>query len=75
MKKNVSKFVQTDKGIMFLFIVIIFISTWAYMAYTKPIVTDLEYSYNGIKYDAGNLNYAEPVSIDISGIYTNTNSL
>lgn len=74
MKKNISNFVQTDKGIIFLLIVIIFISTWSYMAYTKPIVTDIEYSYNGIKYQAGNLDYTEPVSIEINGIYTKMRS-
>jgi len=44
------------------------------MTYTKPIVADIEYSYNGIKYQAGNLDYAEPISIEINGVYTKVRS-
>lgn len=74
MKKNITNFIETDKGIIFLLISIIFISTWVYSVYTKPIVTDIEYSYNGIKYQAGNLDYEEPINIEIKGVYTKERS-
>ncbi|NMA49978.1 MAG: hypothetical protein GX947_09505 [Tissierellia bacterium] len=74
MKKNITNFIQTDKGIIFLIIAIIFISAGVYSVYTKPIVTDIEYSYNGIKYQVGNLDYEEPINLEINGVYTKVRS-
>lgn len=72
MKKTISNFVITYKGIILIAVTFIFI--WAYISYTKPIITNIEYSYNGIKYQAGNLDYAEPISIIIKGVYTKERS-
>ena len=70
MKKSISKFLQSDKGIILLIITVIFFSTWGYMLFTQPIVTDIQYSYKGIKYQAGNYEHEEPINIEITGTYT-----
>jgi len=74
LKKTIANFIQSDKGIIIAFIVIIFFSTWAYMSYTTPIVTDIKYSWEGIKYQAGNYEYEELINIEVTGVYTKIRS-
>jgi len=55
-------------GILFIFILGVCLYTWFYMSYTRPI--DIHYEYNGIKYQSGNLQSAEPIRIEINGKLT-----
>lgn len=65
--KKLSDFVRSDKGLMIILLVILFLASWVYNSYTQP--KDIEYSYNGIKYQAGNLEIAEPINVEVKGVY------
>lgn len=48
------------------FIVILIFGIWLFKVYT---IKNIDYKYNGIKYQIGNLEYEEPVNIEIRGKY------
>ncbi|HYE11445.1 MAG TPA: hypothetical protein VEF53_14845 [Patescibacteria group bacterium] len=66
-KKYFVSFIQSDK-IIILFLSICLLSfSWFYISYNQP--RDIHYRYNGIKYQAGNLEIAEPILIEVKGTY------
>lgn len=67
MKKYIVNFLQSTYGIFIILAVIIWLPTWFYMSYTSPI--DIQYKYNGIKYQAENLQIAQPINIEVKGKY------
>jgi hypothetical protein len=64
-KKYIANFVLSGYGILIIFAAVVSLSTWFYISYTSP--KDIQYKYNGIKYQAGNLQSAEPINIEIKG--------
>lgn len=67
MRKYLKNILLSGYGILFMFVVVVFLTTWLYMSYTRPI--DIHYRYSGIKYQAGNLQGSEPISFEIKGKY------
>jgi hypothetical protein len=67
MKKPMIDFLLSDKFIISTVIVAISLFTWFWIAYNEPSYIELK--YNGIKYQAGNMQSAEPINIEIKGKY------
>jgi hypothetical protein len=67
LKKHFKNALLSDYGILSMLIVVVCLSSWLYMLYIRPI--DIKYKYSGMRYQAGNLQSAEPVSIEIKGKY------
>ena len=65
MRKYLKNILLSGYGILFMFIAVMFLTTWLYMSYTRPI--DIQYRYSGIKYHIGDLQSAEPINIEIKG--------
>lgn len=68
MKKYIVDFFKLGNGILTIFALTIFLSTWFYISYTGS--RDIDIRYNGIKYQAGNLQSFEPIIIEIKGSYS-----
>lgn len=67
LKKYIVNFLQSGIGILIIFTVIVCLYTLLYISYTRP--RDIQYKYNGIKYQIGNLQSAEPINIEVKGKY------
>jgi hypothetical protein len=67
MVKMIRRFLQSEIGILIAIITVISIFTWLYLKYTHT--RDISYKYDGIKYQAGNLEVVENISIEIKGKY------
>lgn len=67
MTKHLKDILLSGYCILFIFVVVVFLTSWLYMSYTRPI--DIQYRYSGIKYQAGNLKGSEPIGIEIKGKY------
>mgnify|MGYP001788005456 CR=1 FL=1 len=67
MSKRIIGFLISDKFIISTVIVTIFLFSWFWISYNRPI--NIDYKYNGIKYQAGNLQSEEPINIEIKGKY------
>lgn len=65
MTKYLKNILLSGYGILFMFVVVVVLTTWIYMSYTRPI--DIQYRYSGIKYQIGDLQSAEPINIEIKG--------
>lgn len=63
LKKLLSRY-----SILFIFILAVCLYTRFYMSYTSP--KDIQLKYDGIKFQCGNLQSAEPISIEINGKLT-----
>jgi hypothetical protein len=67
MKRSTIDFLLSDRFILTMLGAVICLFTWFYISYNQ--VEYIEYKYNGIKYQAGHLQSAEPINIEVKGEY------
>lgn len=64
-RKYLKNILLSGYGILFMIVIVIFLTIYLYLSYTRPI--NIQYKYSGIKYQAGNLQSAEPINVEIKG--------
>lgn len=67
MKRSIIDFLLYDKLIIIAIGAAACFFIWFYISYNQPL--EINYRYNGIKYQAGNQQSAESVNVEIQGRY------
>lgn len=68
MRKFIENALLSGKVVLTLIILILGLYTWFYLSYKRP--KNIQYSYNGIMYQIGNLQSSESIRIEIKGELT-----